>query len=113
MSAVTFTAPMPGLEPLTRFALDELDGVEGLYALRSLENPDIRLFAVDAGTFVPDYAPAAEGLCAAADQTLLVASPHEGGTSVNLMAPILFDRSGASCTQVILDGDRYPVRRSL
>lgn len=120
MTALTFTAPPPGLHPLTEFRLDVVEGAEGLYALRAEAAPAVRLYAVDARHYVPGYEPelAADelsdiGASSAEDALLLVVvTPGEDGHTVNLAAPVLVDPDSRRATQVILDGD-WPVAAPL
>ena len=57
MSAVTFLAPPPGLEPLREFELTAVGGADGLYTLQAVERPEIRLFTIDAARHLPGYSP--------------------------------------------------------
>lgn len=115
--ALTFVAPPFGLEPLVDFVLDPLGS--GLHALRG--GDDVRLFVLDAAVHLPDYSPeltdqqaATLGLTDAADALLLVvATPGETGTTVNLLAPIVVDRRTGRAAQVILEGQDQPLRAEL
>lgn len=120
MSAVTFTAPLPGLAPFVDFDLHAVDGAEGLYSLRSADETGLRLFLVDPAVYAPDYrpvlsrsqlAPLAPG--DAGVRVLLVANPAEDGTTVNLMAPIVVNPDSGMCAQVVLEGTNWPVRAQL
>ena len=122
MSAVlSFIAPPPGCAPLVDFTLDEIEGADGLYALRSVEDQGMRLFVLDAGLFLPDYTPEisdeqAESLeLVSGDDALVlvVANPGESGTTVNLMAPIVVNSVNGRGAQFILDGDEWPLRAQL
>jgi flagellar assembly factor FliW len=55
--ALTFVEPPPGLAPLTAFDLAPIEQAEGLFAMHSVDAPDIRLFVIDAPAYLPDYAP--------------------------------------------------------
>ncbi|WP_026551970.1 flagellar assembly protein FliW [Arthrobacter sp. H20] len=120
-AALTFTAPPPGLDPLVDFSLDKIDGADGLYALQANKNASLRLFVLDAAVYLPAYQPAvpsanteALDLPASGPLTfLVVANPGEGGTTVNLMAPILVNLATGQCTQVILDRGEWPVQAEL
>lgn len=120
-AALAFIAPPPGFAPLVDFTLDEIEGASGLYALRSSEDQDTRLFVLDAGIFLPDYTPeisdeqaASLELTRAEDAlVLVVANPGEGGTTMNLMAPIVVNAQTGRCAQFILDGDDWPLRAQL
>ncbi len=120
MSALTFTAPPPGLAPLVNFDLDAIDGAEGLFSLQSREEAALRLFVLDAAVYLPDYAPPISGaqLESLASEPgdlkiLVVANPGEAGTTVNLMAPILVNTATGLCSQVVLEGSNWPIRAVL
>ena len=117
---VSFTAPMPGFENLHGFSLRSVEGAAGLYALEAGSTP-VRLFLADAAVFAPGYAPpvpaaALEALDledSEAPQVLVVLNHSPGSTTVNLMAPIVLNRSTGRCTQLVLDGRDYPLRAEL
>jgi flagellar assembly factor FliW len=117
---VTFTAPMPGLEKVHDFALRNVDSAPGLFALESGSAP-VRLFLADAAVFVPGYAPPlpaaaleALGLSDGDSPRVLVVINHSpASTTVNLMAPIVFNPATGRCTQLVLDGKEYPLRAEL
>jgi flagellar assembly factor FliW len=120
MSALTFTAPPPGLAPLVNFELDAIDGADGLFSLQSREESALRLFVLDAAVYFPDYKPAIssaqlETLAPepGALKLLVVANPGEAGTTVNLMAPILVNTATGLCSQVVLEGSSWPIRAVL
>lgn len=125
MSAVSaplaFVTPPPGLEPLVDFVLQPINGAAGLYSLQSTSNPRTRMFVLDAGIYLPDYQPVISDeqvqvlrLEAPDDAlVLVVANPGEGGTSVNLMAPIVVNIRLGLCAQVILDDQDFPLRAAL
>lgn len=121
MSAVAFVTPPPGLEPLAAFELTAVDGAAGLYTLASTERPEIRLFTLDAERHLPGYSPelpddrAAELGIATADQALLlvVVTPSQQGSTVNLLAPIVVNRETGAAVQLVLDDDAFPVRAEL
>lgn len=120
MSALTFTAPPPGLAPLVNFELDAIEGAEGLFSLQSREEAALRLFVLDAAVYLPDYAPAISGAQLeslasepGALKILVVANPRESGTTVNLMAPILVNTATGLCAQVVLEGSNWPIKAVL
>jgi flagellar assembly factor FliW len=118
-----FVVPPPGLEPLRRFALVSLEEDGVVYALRSLERPDVRLLVVPPGPFFPDYAPeldeqdtAALGLRDAEEALVLLViqageSPEE--TTANLLAPVVVNATTRAAAQVVLTGSRLPLRAPL
>ena len=122
MSAVLeFIAPPLGLAPHTRFRLDPIDGADGLFALRAIDDDALRLYAVDPQTVVAAYAPTipdenadALGLTGPDDALLLVVASHTpDGVHVNLLAPIVAHRDTGAAAQVILEGQDYPLRAPL
>ena len=122
MSAtLTFIAPPPGLAPLVDFTLDDIEGAEGLYALRAKADANRRLFVLDAAVHLPDYTPVlSDEQCAALDVStpenvllLVIVNPSEAGTTVNLMAPIVVNATTGACAQVILDDQDWPLRAEL
>ena len=120
-AALTFVTPPPGLAPLTDFTLNTIEGAEGLYSLQAVQDAATRLFVLDASVCLPDYTPIiSDEQCAALDVkvpddalVLVVANPGEGGTTVNLMAPIIVNAATGVCAQVILDGQDWPLRAEL
>ena len=118
---VTFIAPPPGLSPLVDFDLEPVAEADGLYTLRSLEAPDIRLFVIDAPVYLPDYNPEMSvlqlesiGATESSEvRVLVVTTLSDDGPSANLMAPILMHATSGEATQVILDGEDWPLRMQL
>jgi flagellar assembly factor FliW len=119
-TALTFAGPPPGLEPLVDFTLSDVEGAPGLHTMQSSANPGVRLFVLDAPVYLPWYAPAFDaenyqtvGAGGSDDaDVLVVATLSDGSPIVNLMAPILVNRSTGAASQVIL-GDEWPLRASL
>ena len=119
--AVTFVASPPGLSPLVDFDLEPVADSDGLYTLRALEAPDVRLFVIDAPMYLPDYHPEVslqQLQSIGANETsevrvLVVTTLADGGPAANLMAPILMHATSGDATQVILDGDEWPLRMPL
>lgn len=118
---VTFIAPPPGLSPLVDFDLEPVAEADGLYTLQSVVAPDIRLFVIDAPVYLPEYNPVVSdqqlksiGASDTADvRVLVVTTINESGPSANLMAPILMHATSGEATQVILEGDAWPLRMPL
>jgi flagellar assembly factor FliW len=120
-ATLTFIAPPPGLAPLVDFTLDDIEGAEGLYALRAKADTNRRLFVLDAAVHLPDYTPVlSDEQCEALDVStpenvllLVIVNPSEGGTTVNLMAPIVVNATTGACAQLILDDQDWPLRAEL
>ena len=123
VTQVSFLAPPPGLEPLTEFALEDIDGASGLY---SLTGTDIsagvrRFYAIDAAVYLPEYNPEISDEQArqlqlkdpAEARVLVVANPSDTGTTVNLLAPVIVNTRTWQCAQVILEGRDLPLRAPL
>lgn len=122
MSAVLdFIAAPPGFEPHTRFTLDPVDGADGLFSLGAVDDHALRLYLLDPQHVVAGYAPTLSdeqagqlGLTAPDDAMLLVvANPGSDGVHVNLLAPIVANRSTGVAAQLILEGQDYPLRAAL
>lgn len=122
MSAtLTFVAPPPGLAPHVEFSLDDVDGAPGLHALRASDDENIRLFVVEPGLYLPDYAPAFTdehlsdvGAASTDDAAILVVTTLDAdGPVVNLLAPVLVNPTTGAASQVILDGTDWPLRARL
>lgn len=120
-AALTFLAPPPGLAPHVEFALAPVDGADGLFAMRAVEDADLRLYLVDPRSVLTEYAPIltdeqADALAlGSADDALIlvVAHPSAEGVSVNLLAPVIVNRTTGAASQVILEDQDYPLRAPL
>ncbi|PPB48151.1 flagellar assembly protein FliW [Arthrobacter pityocampae] len=115
-----FVTPPPGLAPLTDFHLEQVQGADGLFTLTAAQDTGVRLFLLDAATYVPQYSPhfsdAQRGVLGpdVPDAHLfVVANPGPSGTTVNLAAPIVLDPVTGRCAQLILEGTDYSLRASL
>lgn len=121
MTGLTFVAPPPGLGELTEFELYPVAGATGLFTLEPAGVPDLKMFLLDAGVYLPDYRPvltddhAARIGAAGPDEvaTFVIASHRDGVTTVNLLAPIVVNNLTDMCAQVILEGQDYDVRSLL
>ncbi len=120
MSApITFVTPPLGLGDAREFTLRAIDGAEGLFALEAADGA--RLFVLDAARYLPEYSPEINdaqagliGLERAEDGlALVVANPAEGGTTVNLLAPIVLNVTNGLAAQVILDDQDQPLQHRL
>lgn len=117
---VTFVASPPGLAPLVEFDLEAVADADGLYTLRALEAPEVRLFVIDAPLYLPNYNPEVtlqQLQSIGASETsqvrvLVVTTLADDVPSANLMAPILMHATSGEATQVILEGD-WPLRSPL
>lgn len=119
MSRLTFTAPPPGLGTVTDFELNSVEGAQGLYSLQASSEPELGMFLISSD-YVPGYAPpipesnlAELGLDAGAAAPVLLVARADGAVTVNLMAPIVINQERGLASQVILEGESYPVRAEL
>jgi flagellar assembly factor FliW len=120
---IEFVAPMPGFPDHRRFLLVGIGDQDLLYALTSVDEPDLRFLVIPPGTFFPDYAPEIDdetldllGTHTAEDLlVLLVVTP--GGSAqeatANLLAPIIVDQRRRRAAQAVLTGSGFPVRAAL
>ena len=114
---------MPGFPGLRRFALVRLDDLGLLYALRSLDAPDVRFLVVPPAPFFPEYEPELDDATAArlgvsaADEVLLllIVTPGERpqDATANLLAPLVVNATTSAAAQVVLDDSRLPLRQKL
>jgi flagellar assembly factor FliW len=121
VTRLTFVEPPLGLEPLTDFTLEQLEGPGGLFALQSVGDPDRRMFLLDPAMYVPNYHPelsdaqaATLSLSTPEEAALFVIANHrEGTTTVNLLAPIVVNKTTNMCAQFILEGQDWPIQAPL
>ncbi len=119
---LTFIEHLPGLPEVSRCHLAAIDQSGFVFTLRSVDDPNVRLFALSPRAFFPGYDPEvsvevrdALGADDAWSPLMLsVAHPGEGGaTTANLLAPIVVDPATGAAVQVVLDGDEWPLRAPL
>jgi flagellar assembly factor FliW len=120
VTKLTFVTPPPGLDPLTDFTLEQLEGT-GLYALQASGDPGKRMFLLDPSVYVPGYSPEltdsqAEALELASPEEaamFVIANHRNGATTVNLLAPIIVNTATDLCAQFILEGQDWPIQALL
>lgn len=120
---VVFSAPVPGLRTLTRFALVHLDEVGGLFSLRSLEDPAVRLVVAMPWLCAPGYTvDLDDDVCAEIglqrpEDALVLLVVHPGATladsTVNLLAPVVIDSTTGRAAQVVQADSSLPLRAPL
>jgi flagellar assembly factor FliW len=121
VTRLTFVEPPLGLEPLTDFTLEQIEGPDGLFALQSVGDPARRMFLLNPAVYVPNYHPELSDAQAAAlnlstpDEAALfvIANHREGTTTVNLLAPIVVNQTTNMCAQFILEGQDWPIQAPL
>lgn len=118
-STLDFSTPPPGMAGLRRFTLDALDDAGFLFAMRSTEEPGVRLFVVAPQPYFPEYAPDLDGstretLGLTGEEPVLLVVVHPGhdgdAPTANLLAPVAVNPRTGSALQVVLDGDQWPLR---
>lgn len=122
LPTIDLVEPLAGFPRHRRFTLVALDEAGLLFALRSLDDPDLRFLVVPPAPFFPDYAPEIDddwvarlALQSAEEaRVLLVVTP--GATlpeaTVNLLAPVVINARTSRAAQVVLGAD-LPVRAPL
>jgi flagellar assembly factor FliW len=121
VTRLSFVEPPLGLEPLTDFTLEQLEGPDGLFALQSVDVPDRRMFLLDPSVYVPSYHPElTDGQAAALNLTtpdeaalFVIANHRDGTTTVNLLAPIIVNMTTNMCAQFILEGQDWSIHAPL
>lgn len=114
-----FTAGLPGFPDARRFALSELDGLQPFCGLRSLDPADVCFTVVAPGLVLPDYTVsvdedhmAALHLQSAADAAVLAivtVPPAPQLPTINLLGPIVVNRTTLLAAQVVQHWSDYPV----
>ncbi|GGN79291.1 flagellar assembly factor FliW [Actinoplanes lobatus] len=118
LPTIMMAAPMPGFPGHREFVLVRINDDGLLYALTSIEDPELRFLVAPPEPFFPDYAPEIDNAvfatlnCKDPDRLLLltVITAGENDTTANLLAPIVLDRDSMRAMQVVLTGSNYPVR---
>ncbi|GIF06088.1 flagellar assembly protein FliW [Actinoplanes siamensis] len=118
LPTISMAVPMPGFPAHKEFVLVRLNDDGLLYALTSLDNPELRFLVAPPEPFFPEYAPEIDDAVFAAlntkdpDRVLLltVITASKEETTANLLAPIVVDRDSMRAMQTILTGSGYPVR---
>jgi flagellar assembly factor FliW len=122
---IAFVEPLPGFPEARRFALVELAAGGVLYALRSLDDPQLRFLVVPPAPFFPDYTPVIDDSAAADLElesaqdalVLLMVTPGESPeqATANLLAPVVVNARTRRAAQVVLADSslalRAPLRR--
>ncbi|GIJ50843.1 flagellar assembly factor FliW [Virgisporangium aliadipatigenens] len=120
---IEFVAPLAGFPAERKFVLVRLDDAGVLFALTSVDDPELRFLVVPPAPFFPDYTPeiddeALRALGVHDDKhllTLLVVTAGETAhaSTANLMAPIVLHEESRRAVQLVLSGSGLPVRASL
>jgi flagellar assembly factor FliW len=120
---IEFVSAIPGFPGHHSFVLVRLGDEGTLYALTSLNDPELRFLVIAPGMFFPEYAPEIDDealnlLDVSSTEELIVFLVVTAGASLadataNLMAPIIVDQSTRRAVQVVLTGSGLPVRAPL
>jgi flagellar assembly factor FliW len=123
LPVIEFVTPIPGFPEQRRFLLTLVEEHGLLYALRSLDDPELRFLVIAPAPFFPDYAPEIDRATLALlggddpDQllVLLVVTVGEqtAGATANLFAPIIVNQRSRRAAQVVLSGTDLPIRAPL
>jgi len=125
--AIRFCDPIPGFPGCTEYALVphlKSDGSpnDSVMWLQALEAPFHAFIVTDPWAIVADYAPEIPDSEAEALQLrsfedarvlVILTVPRDGGVSVNLRAPIVFNIAERIAKQVVLISDQYSTRQTL
>ncbi|MCM1087286.1 MAG: flagellar assembly protein FliW [Muribaculaceae bacterium] len=119
---IIFPKGIIGFAELTEFALlhDSEKGMKAVHWLQSLQEPAFAMPVLDPLIVCPDYNPEVEdellkplGKLDSAEMLVLVTVtvPKDlTQMSVNLKGPIVINAADRKATQVIVEGDAYPVK---
>ena len=119
---IELAVPLPGLAAHVHYSLTPLDEIGVLFALRSDDEPEVRLFVVTPQAFFPNYQPVLphavqEMLDLEGDEPvlLIVVCPPQGEypPTANLLAPLVLNARTGHATQIVLDGSEWPLRAPL
>ncbi|MBI1758572.1 MAG: flagellar assembly protein FliW [Actinobacteria bacterium] len=120
---IEFVTPIPGFPGHRRFLLTIVDERGLLYALRSVDDPELRFLVIAPAPFFPDYAPELDpatlvSLGVSDPARLLVllvvtVADVAAGATANLFAPIVVDQQTRRAVQVVLSGTELPIRAPL
>lgn len=119
---IDFPNGIVGFPDLVQFTLihDEEKGKDSIHWLQSLQEPAFAMPVMDPLLVCPDYNPEVDDDILKnigeliPDETLILVTvtvPKElQAMSVNLRAPIVINAAEKKATQVIVEGDEYPIK---
>ncbi|MCI6584688.1 MAG: flagellar assembly protein FliW [Mobiluncus porci] len=117
---IRMVSPMPGLEIHLDFNLSAVDETGVLWTLKSVMDPNVRLFAVPPIAFFDGYTPmipssARErvGLKEGEDPFILVIVHPATGSyphTANLLAPLVINPETMNALQVVLEDQDWPLQ---
>jgi flagellar assembly factor FliW len=113
---------LPGFPDSHSFVLENIDGVGGLGALRSIDKGPA-LMVVQSGAWFPDYQPEIDDatlktleIRKAEDALLLLvvtSADRPQDATANMMAPVVVNTHTRRGAQVVLSGSMYPIHKTL
>lgn len=113
-------SPMPGLETHINFELSAIDETGVLWTIKSVTDPQVRLFAVPPIAFFDGYVPrvprsARESIGLADDIEpfiLVIVHPAQGPYphTANLLAPLVLNPDTMDAMQVVLEDQDWPLQ---
>lgn len=117
---IRMISPMPGLETHLDFNLTAVDETGVLWTLKSVMDPNVRLFAVPPIAFFDGYTPmipssAREriGLAKDVDPFILVIVHPAAGSyphTANLLAPLVINPETMNAIQIVLEDQDWPLQ---
>jgi flagellar assembly factor FliW len=114
---VRFVEPLPGFDGIDSYTLSAIDEAGLLYAMRSVDDPDLRFVLAPPEAFFTDYQPQLDDEVGAAlgaeEVELLVMVTVTSGladATANLRAPIVFAPATGSALQVVLGDESLSMR---
>jgi flagellar assembly factor FliW len=112
-----FVEPLPGFAEVESYTLSAIDPGGLLYAMRSVDDPDLRFVLAPPAAFFADYGPVIGdevGDALGADEVellvLVTVTSDLADATANLRAPIVFAPTTGTAIQVILDDDSLSMR---
>lgn len=121
---ITFPGGIPGFENLRRFFILPVEGTQDIQWLQAVEEPEVALLVIDPFKFFKGYSVDIPEIArkeleikepseALVLTTITVPRDNPGGTTANLVAPIVINTRLKRAKQVILNGSPYTTRHRL
>lgn len=117
---VRFVEPLPGFHHVESYTLSAIDDAGLLYAMRAVDDPELRFVLAPPEAFFADYRPLIDdevGDVLGADEVellvMVTVTSGLGDATANLRAPIVFAPTTGSAIQVVLDDETLSMRSPL
>ena len=117
---IRMVRPMPGLESHLDFSLSAVDETGVLWTLKSIIDPNVRLFAVPPVAFFDGYTPIIPSSARERVEIkegedpfiLVIVHPASGSYphTANLLAPLVINPENMSAIQVVLEDQDWPLQ---